>query len=468
MLWLWLPGPALAQAPDPQTSDTPARSAEGQAPPSPGPAEAPPQPSPATPPPPTIPSTAPPVFAPPRGAVFRPAATFELHPSVSLSEEYTDNFNLSRRNKQENFRTSLSPGLTLLINGAFVKGQVGLSLSATHDSLTDVTRVADTSSLLGQVSYEVTPRFRLTASDVLTRSDEPALADALSLRRERGGFTSDTFSLSADYLLDKIATREFYRLGTFFDEKGDLDTVSHTFGVSAGTTIYETNSVNAGYEYLTSQTSKGSDVSGHQLTASLARQLTSLASAGVSGSYALRTVTSDNSDGKSDFTIWSISFFSAYAIPGRWSLTSSVGFSRLESDAGADTNSVTTVTTFTYYLARAVATLSVDQGFSETFAQGESFGVVKTRGVRASLAYPLTPFIGGTASTFYRQNEFTGVGGGGPGGTEGTWGGTVSFSVQLLRWLGMGLEYDHTEATSSGSRRGYIENRARASLNASF
>ncbi len=396
-------------------------------------------------------------------------ARFELHPSITISEEYTDNFNLSRRDKQENFRTSLSPGLTLLINRPFVTGQIGFSISATHDSLTDETSVADTSSLLGQVSYEVTPRFRLTASDSLTRSDEPALADALNLRRERGGFTSNTFSLSADYLIDKIATREFYRLGTFFDERGGLDTVSHTFGVSAGTTIYETNSVNGGYEYLTSHTANGSDVSGHQFTTSLARQLSPWSSAGVSGSYAVRTVTADDSARETDFSIWSVSLFTSYAIPGKWSLTGSVGFSRLNSDSGGETSSVTTVTSFTsYHFAPATATLSVDQGFSETFSQGQSFGVVETRGVRGSLSYPLTPFIGGTASTFYRQNEFTGVGGSGPGQTEDTWGGTVSFSVQLLRWLGLGLEYGHTEATSATRGGGFIENRARVSLNASF
>lgn len=412
------------------------------------------------PPPASIPSTAAPAFPPP---AIPPAATFDLRPSVSLSEEYTDNFNLAPRDRRENFRTSVSPGATLLINGAFTKGQINYRLSGSHDSSTDDTSLFH--SLLGQVSWEATPRLRLTASDVLTRSDEPAQADVLSLRRERRTFTHNTFSLNSDYRIANIGTRGFYRLATFFAEGGQ-DTISHTIGASSSTAIYQTNTVSLGYEYLQSETSGGSDISGHQVTASLARQLSALASAGVSGSYALRTVTRDDSE--TDSATWNISLFSAYSVPGKWSLNGSIGFSRLESDPGMDRTSVSTVTSLSYRFARATAIVSVDQGFSQTFAEGENFGVVETRGVRGSLAYPLTPFISGNASAFFRQNEFTGIGGGQAERTDDRWGASISFAIQLLRWLSMELEYAHTEASSSVPRGGFMENRARASLNAAF
>ncbi|MFZ1058218.1 MAG: hypothetical protein WAP47_03385 [Candidatus Rokuibacteriota bacterium] len=383
---------------------------------------------------------------------------------MSLSEEYTDNFNRSDRNRHENFRTSLSPGLTVLINRAPTTGQVTYSLSGSHDSSTDDINLFH--SLLGQVSWQADPRLRLTASDVLTRNDEPTLADQLSLRRERQTFTSNTFSLTSEYLIANISTREYYRLATFFNEDG-VDTISHTLGAGASTSLYQANTASLGYAYLLSQTSRGSDISGHQVTASLARQLSSMASGGVAGSYAFRTATSSDAARETDFSIWAVSLFSAYAVPNTWSLSASIGFSRLESDHGGDTSSITTMTSFSYRFARATATLSVDQGFSETFAEGENFGVVETRGVRGSLSYPFTPFISGNTSVFYRENEFTGIGGGQADRTEDTWGGSVSFSIQLLRWLNLGLDYTRTEGTSS--RRGdFTENRARASLNAGF
>ena len=106
----------------------------------------PPEPAPITPPPATIPSTRAPVFPSFFGPGIQPAATFELHPSITLSEEYTDNFNLAHRDKQESFRTSLSPGLTLFINGAFVKGSVAYTLEGNYDSSND-----DTSLLNGDI-----------------------------------------------------------------------------------------------------------------------------------------------------------------------------------------------------------------------------------------------------------------------------------------------------------------------------
>ena len=63
-------------------------------------------------------------------------------------------------------------------------------------------------SVLGQVSWQATPRLRFTVADAFTHNDQPPEADSLGLRRERATFTSNAFSLSADYLLDRVATRD--------------------------------------------------------------------------------------------------------------------------------------------------------------------------------------------------------------------------------------------------------------------
>lgn len=466
VLSLSVPKGALAQTIAPRGLSVLSQGSETQAPrPPEKPPEAPPEVAPAKPPPPSIPSTAPLVLPPLREPGVPPAATFELRPSAGLSSEYSDNFNLSSGDKGANLRTSLSGGLALLIDAAFTKGQIGLTLSGAHDTATDGTQLFP--SLLGQVSWQATPLLTLTAADALTRSDEPSRADVLSLRRQRRTFTSNAFSLTSNYLLTTIPTRQFYSLSTFFDE-GGANTISHAFGGGASTAIYETNTLDVGYEYLTSGTSGGSDAVGHSFTASFSRQLTSSMSAGLSGSYTLNTFSSGDGAAETESSTWGVSLFSSYVLPGRFALSGSLGFSRVTSDGGRDTSSVTSVTSLTYQLAPATAALSVNQGFSQTFAQGENFGIVKTRGVTGSLSYPFTPFIGGSATAYYRQNEFTGIGGGQPAGSENTYGASLSLSVQLLRWLTLGLDYSYTAASSSDRGSGYTENRARASLNATF
>ena len=117
-----------------------------------------------------------------------------------------------------------------------------------------MTTIGYFNSLLGQLTYQITPLLSVTAYDILTQGDEPNQADRLGLRRDRGRFTSNVFSLSADYRLGGVATRAYYLLSTFFDEAGD-DTYTSQYGASA-TTSLGANVLSAGYEYLDTNTTE--------------------------------------------------------------------------------------------------------------------------------------------------------------------------------------------------------------------
>jgi hypothetical protein len=442
-------------------------------------------------PPPTVPSTSRPELLPPGAPGVRPAAIFDLGFSLTATEEYSDNFNLAGDEdadgggRQDNFRSIVTPGATLGINGAFTKGVIAVGLSAVHDSSDDDGEIKIFPSLTGQVSWEATPRLNLALSDTFVRSDEATRADRLSLRRERRTFTANTFSARANYLLDRVATSMFYSLGTFSAGSRQRNT-AHSAGVTAGTTFYETNSASVGYTYLTTSSenetadttnlaSGSSDVSGHQFTGSFQRQLSALTSAGVTGSYALRhtedgSANGGSGDGSEDFSVWTAALFSSYRGP-KLSLNGSLGYSQVIGESGERSSSIFTASSLTYQFARATASIGVDSGFSETYAEGENFGLVQTRGITGSLSYPFTSAIFGTVSAYYRQNESAGG-----GSSQNTWGGAASLSIQLARWLGLLIDYSHTETSSpdrrvgSGAGRGgeQIENRARISLSAFF
>ena len=175
-----------------------------------------------TPAPATIPSAQAPgyrLFDPPT----RPGATYELHYSLGVTEEYTDNFNLSQTDKESNFRTSISPGVTLLINGAKTRGRLSFTPSFSYDSSNDDTNVF--LSFGAGVVWEVTPVFRLTLADTLSLSDDYLTAGTLSLRRERSKYVSNIFSLYGDYRRDTLSVSPYYILSTFFDDGGE-DTIT--------------------------------------------------------------------------------------------------------------------------------------------------------------------------------------------------------------------------------------------------
>ena len=407
-----------------------------------------------------------PGFGPLGSPTGKATALFEFHPSFTLFEEYTDNFFRSARDRQTNWRTGAGANLTTYINGAFTKGTIATSFSASHDTIAD-TETNLFPSILGRIEWEATPRLSFAVTDTLTRSDEPARADRLGLRQQRNEFTSNVFEAEANWTIDQFRTREYYRLATF-QESGGNDTTSHALGASASTRIGASNTGALSYEYLDSKTtgsSRDSTTHGHQLTASFSRQLTPFTNAGVSGGYNYRTFTDRGTE--DNFQTFNVSLFNNYVIPGRWSLAGNVGFSRILDDRGRTFDSVSTTSTFTYSFARALLTLSLDRGFSETFTLGEDFGVVETQGVTASLSYPFTPLISGYGSVYYRDNKSTGIGGGRSDFNAETYGGQLSLSYRLLSWLTLALEYAYShEKAADGSK--IIENRGRASLTAGF
>ena len=417
------------------------------------------------PPPATIPSVAVPILGT-LGSPGQARATFEYHPGFTLFTTYTDNFFRTEHNRESNLRTGIISDHLLYINGAFTKGSIATSLNFNHDTVAGA-EGNFFPSLVGRIEWQATPRLVLSASDSLSRSDDPSRADRLSLRNTRVTFASNVFEADAYYSLDAYSARAYYRLSTFQDDGGD-DTLSHTVGVSGSTRLGASSTGTLGYEYIDSTTdgTTGKSVTrGHSITASLSRQLNPFTSAGVSGGYSYRT---QKEPGINDhFQTLNVSLFNNYVLPGRFVAAANVGYSRIIADDGRTADSFTTSTSLTYLFARAVASIVLDKGFSETFALGQDFGVVETQGVTLTLTYPFTPLIFGSGSVYYRDNKDTQIGGGRSDFNTDSYGGQVSVSYRLLSWLTLLLEYAYShEKTADRSK--VIENRGRASLTAGF
>ena len=72
--------------------------------------------------------------------------------------------------------------------------------------------------------------------------------------------------------------------------------------------------------------------------------------------------------------------------------------------------------------------LKIERGFSEAFGQGQNFGVVETSSISGSVAYKFTPLLSGLITGGYRENKFTGEGGGQPGRNDKIISGSASIS----------------------------------------
>lgn len=372
---------------------------------------------------------------------------------MSLTEEYTDNFRLTKRGRESNFRTTLSPGSTILMNTAKTQGSVSASSGLTYNSASGESSTKIFPSLSASVRHTFDPRLSLTVTDSFDRNDEPSRGDSAGLRRERRTFISNSFGASVDWLIDLLQTQYYYRNSLFLS---DTDTISHIFGLGAATRVGPLDSVRVGYEYSMSDLQAGASSHGNLLTATFSHQLGAYASAGVQGSYSTQSL--------GELRVWNGSAFATYGLPTGISFSGSLGYSRLSSDTSADQDGISANASASYAHARGVISLGIFQDFRTTYQGGQNFGVVETRGLTGNFSYQLTPFISSFVQASWYQNTNTGVGNVRSNRSQDSVATGAGINWQLLRWLTMSLQYTHNQRTNPGS----TENRAVLSLNSSF
>jgi len=437
--------------------------------------------NPRTPPSPTI-SSAPEVVIPiPTEDTTRPVKIFDIRPTLSLVEDYTDNFNQTTKDKVSNYRSGISPGLLILLQHPFLTGQLSYTPLAYYDSSSKDAAVNH--ALAAQAIWEITPRLKLTGTEAFTQSDQPAAADRLNLRQGREQFTSNTASITGDYLFEPFAAQAYYRLSHF---SSDSDTTTtHTPGGSLTMTVAQINAFTLGYEYLDTKTTvddtsgrsstnffgptQDSKTTGHQVTGTYTREVSKDVTAGLTAVYATRDETTMGD--RMNFTRKSVSLFSNYVVPEKLIILSNIGVAQLDSDRSSGSPLVTSNSDITYFSGPLTLGLRVERGFSETFGTGQNFGVVETASVSGSVGYKFTPYLSAFISGAYRENKFRGDGGGGntqSGQDDKIVSATANITYQILRWLTATVDYTYTDKRSSDPLASYVENRVRGALNASF
>ncbi len=417
--------------------------------------------TPPLPPLPTVPSVAP--LSLPYGALDVPArARFTLLPTLSLFEEYSDNFNQTTTNKQSNFRSGIAPGLAVLFSEGPTQGLAGITLAGTYDTSDDEFSLFP--ALSAQVSWRATPRLILTVANSFTVSDQATQADTLGLRTGRDQYTSNLLAVTADYFFPTVAMRGYYRLGTF---SGIGGSTTNAVGLGA-TTAYATNVLSVGYEYLNSRSSDdpSQDIDSQLVVASVGRPLSALLFAGVAASY-IYTTESESQGG--NFQIATVEVFGRYVIQGRWLLNGSIGVSQLFAESEPNRTVPAGSGNLSYFFPDGVATIGFSTGFANTFAYGQNFGVIYTSGVTGAVSYRFTPLISGFAGAYYRINIPADVGGGLDSINRDVRGASIGLGVQLRPWLNLNLGYSYIDQSNpTGGAQPFTENRGFISFNAAF
>lgn len=409
-------------------------------------------------------------------------ATLEFHPTLRLSEEYSDNFFQASSGAESNFRSTLGPGFSLLLNGARTFGTLATTVDLVHDTARnsgDDPKVFP--SFNAAVRYSFTPRLALTVIDTFVRSDSATALDPNGIRNGRQTSMVNSFTTSLDWLIDRVATQIYYRNNWFINEddnnNGNVNattsqgnSISNILGVNASTRIATDYLIRAGYEFGRTDTydgGTGNDTTSHTVFASASRQFGLYTTGGIQTSYSLQS--------DENARIWNASIFAAYGLPTGFSISGAVGYSILTSDT-EDDGSISANVAASYRFARTVFSVGVFQDFRQTGQQGENFGTVESRSYFGSVLYQITPFINAIAQVTYSENTPTGIGNSNNNNTLKTltYGGSVNW--QVLRWLVANVRYDYVKRTGQNTFVGgdnnnsgdFAENRVSLNLFATF
>jgi hypothetical protein len=377
-----------------------------------------------------------------------------------VSEMWTDNFNFSSTNKQSDYRTVIGPGANLLINGPTTKGSLSGTWGFTYDTAASS---SDNFNLFPSLSASIvqifTPRLSATLTDSYVRNNSPYQSNQFGLTTQRQTFTSNSFSLGVNYLIDRVATQVYYRNSYYSTGSSNgSNTGSNILGASASTPIGLFNTVQLGYEYSWSDTSGASSGgnsgqnTGNLFTATYTRQTGQYSSMGIQGSYQqLSGSQSSGSQSSDDGHISNVSLFSTYGLPSGLSLSGSLGYSLVSGNGQSDQGGVTSNSTLSYRFGPAFVSVGIFSDFQNTGLNGQNFGVVQTQGVNGSFLYAFTPLVSGSVVASYISNGSTGIGNNSSSQNSDNWTTSVNLNWQILRWLVLNGQYSYSFWNNGGA-----------------
>lgn len=299
---------------------------------------------------------------------FTSFAQFEFHPRLTLEEEYTDNLFLTNSNEQEDWITTIEPGISLTYDSRSVDVSVDYSLryqfyrendDENIDDFEDVQR-ADASA----VFFSGRP-FTLTVSESITREtldeQERNLDDNDLVNRT----TVYNTTISPEYRLELPSS------------------FSLVFGYTYDRVDYVSN--------------EGNDSEEHIGRFSLEKELSSNSIISLNYYYTVHQSDTDEDFDQQDYTVGL-----TQQVGPRLNLATEVGYSDVEYDNGRDEGDVIWMLTAGYQLSEALA---LNATYDQSFATSATDGLTKSRSAVLGLAY-MKNLVTANAELYWEQTDY--------------------------------------------------------------
>jgi hypothetical protein len=169
-----------------------------------------------------------------------------------VREEYNDNIFLSNSNRESDFITAFTPGLTLTAQQPGFNLTAGYNVTAEiYAQHSELNNAANRHNFLASVSYAGTPRLTLGLTEVFAYDKNSNAASVEGVSSGRRGTMSNVFAPTMDYQLTQRTTwRVLASYGLErFSGSGGRDADTYRFGTGLAFTVTPRFNLTGGYDF---------------------------------------------------------------------------------------------------------------------------------------------------------------------------------------------------------------------------
>ena len=415
-----------------------------------------------------------------------------LFMSVSLSEEYSDNFFLGERNREDEYRTAVSLGTVYRLESGRSFLSLANTISADYAARSELSNLGFANLSLN-TGYQL-PRLSLSLSESFIRSDNVEEVSPAVIRAIRRTVLSNSVSPQLRYDLSRITALNLAYTNTIVRSEHteqpatgvlaqgggvSANSLSHAFTAGLQHRFTRTLSSDVNYSYSSVDSEEFGTTQSHTASA----DLTYLLSARTSTSLQAFGTITDRSAGEPDSRLYGASigmrrqltsFLTAFVALGPVVLEREGRGTRVFPNWQANLDGALPLT------RRTTLTFSAGQSIRNTAGEVDDVGIVLSQSANLTLSHLLsrnlqTSLFAGYTRTELLENIRT------PESIQGdkvnfwTGGAGVSYALTRLLSLGLSYRYQHRDSdvpsTNIDQNRfgtNFNENRVTVSLTAAF
>lgn len=399
----------------------------------------------------------------------------KVHPYITIQEEYTDNMDLEPDDEEEDFITTISPGIRYSdmgpTAGIELDYHVGYVMHAKHSDMNYFSHNAFLNT-----KYITPQRIGFYFQDTFIRSEDPRERDylapagedryILSTRRERGVYWRNVAAPTVEYQFgpeNRTGIRYRNNIYEAEDEVGQ-DSQENYVNPYIDYWFNRRHGVSFDYGLTLGSFEDDPDLVGHRFHGRYTNRFSEKSSFFVDYAYAIRTFDDDDdtADTQEDYDIHEPTVGITYAFTPTLTASAQVGYFWQTPEEGDGHDGVSYRGELRSTDPHTVYLLSVQGGYHEDYFTSDNLGFSRYHRIAASVTHQAAPrlSVGARGSIEWADYEFD--------RDDTIWqaGGNVSYMP--LKWLRLSLDASHWEVSSTDDEAEYTENRVVLSITATY